>query len=296
MSSFQRARESLGVRLRELRQDAHLTGRALATQAGWVGSKVSKIEQGQQTPTTADLETWAQICGQPHRIPDLTAALRSLEEMYVEHRRMFRTGLPSRQQSIAAIENATTLTRNFEPAVVPGLLQTAEYAKARFAEGDEGDEDRGVPRSEAELEEAVAARMQRQQVLYRPGKMFHFVITEAVTRSLVCPAEVMAGQLGHLISMTTLQTIRLGVLPFDAECHTPPLHGFFIYDTDSVLVELYTAELTITNGAEIATYLRVFNRLANAAAYGAEARTLLQHALEHRTSHQGLRRGRSGRA
>ncbi|MEQ7125272.1 helix-turn-helix transcriptional regulator [Actinopolymorpha sp. B11F2] len=279
MSSFQRAREALGIRLREMRLDAHLTGRQLAASAGWGPSKVSKIEAGRQTPSSADLEAWARSCDRADAIGELTASLRSLEEQYVEFRRMFRTGLPSRQRTIAEVESRTQLTRNFEPCFVPGLLQTAEYARYRFAEGDEGDIDRGVPSSADELEEAIAGRVARQQALHRPGKKFHFVMTEAVLRYLVCPADVMAGQLGQLISMTTVQTIRLGVVPFGVVMPVGPLHGFYLYDDHSVYVELFTATLHITQASEVAAYGRVFDNLAGTAVYGQDARKVLTRAL-----------------
>ncbi|MGW6277721.1 helix-turn-helix domain-containing protein [Kribbella sp. NPDC055071] len=279
MSSFQRAREALGNRLRELRLDAHLTGRDLAGAASWVPSKVSKIESGQQTPTDADLTMWAHICGREAIVPELVGALRSLEQQYVEHRRMFRTGLPSRQRSIAEIEANTSLTRNFEPCFVPGLLQTAEYARYRFAEGDPDESERGVPRSEAELDEAIAARMDRQRILHRGEKKFHFVMTEAVLRYQVCPPDVMTGQIGHLISMTTLPAIRVGIIPFDAKYRVGPQHGFYLYDGKLVLVELFTAGLKITQADEIGAYERVFGHLAEAAVYGAEAREILTRTL-----------------
>jgi uncharacterized protein DUF5753 len=76
--------------------------------------------------------------------------LSPLEQQYVEFRLPFRIGLPSRQRSIAEIESKTKLARNFEPCFVPGLLQTAEDARCRFAEGHPHESERGVPRSEAD--------------------------------------------------------------------------------------------------------------------------------------------------
>ena len=75
---------------------------------------------------------------------------------------------------------------------MPGLLQTPEYARYRLSESLEeiGAAD--------DVDEAVGARMQRQQVLYRPGKRFNFVITEAVLRYRLCPPEALAGQLDRL--------------------------------------------------------------------------------------------------
>jgi len=280
VSSFQRAREALGNRLREMRLDAHLTGRDLADSAGWAPSKVSKIEAGRQTPSDADLTLWARICDRDAVVDELIASLRSLEQQYVEFRRMFRAGLPSRQRSIGDIEAKTTLTRNFEPCFVPGLLQTAQYARYRFTEGDPGDTERGVPKSETEVDEAIAARMERQQILHRGDKKFHFVMTEAVLHYQVCPPDVMAGQLGHLISMTTLPTIRVGIIPFTTTLTVGPIHGFYLYDNNLVLVELFTAVLNVSQTDEIAAYEHVFGHLAEAAVYGAEARTLLTRMLD----------------
>jgi transcriptional regulator with XRE-family HTH domain len=93
VTSFQRAREALGQRLRELRQDARLTGRQLAESQDWQPSKVSRIESGKQTPSDADVEAWTMSCGVPEAARDLIASLRSLEGHYIEHRRAFRAGM-----------------------------------------------------------------------------------------------------------------------------------------------------------------------------------------------------------
>lgn len=273
MSNFQRAREALGIRLRELRRDGRLTGRQLAAEHGWHPSKVSKIEGGKQTPSEGDLEAWAHSCGQPELTDELIASLRTLEGQYIEFRRMFRAGQRSMQETIAEIESETEFLRNFENVFVPGLLQTPEYARHRLAENLEeiGAAD--------DVDDAVAARMQRQQVLYRPGKRFHFVITEAALRYRLCPAEVMAGQLDRLVSLSTLTTIRFGVIPFERRLPVAPVHGFYVYDERVVQVEHLTAELKLTQPLEIATYLTFFNRLAGVASYGADARAVITRAL-----------------
>lgn len=273
MSSFQRAREALGLRLRELRRDARLTGRQLAAAYGWHPSKISKIEGGKQTPSEDDIEAWARGCGHPELAAELIASLRTLEGQYVEFRRMFRAGQRTTQDAIAEIEAESRAVRNFENVFVPGLLQTPEYARYRLAESLEeiGAAD--------DIAEAVGARMQRQQVLYRPGKQFHFVITEAVLRYRLCPPDVLAGQLDRLVSLTTLTTIRFGVIPFERQLPVAPVHGFYIYDDRVVHVEHLTAELKLSQPPEIATYLTFFDQLAQVARYGAEARLLITRAL-----------------
>jgi transcriptional regulator with XRE-family HTH domain len=278
-STYQRAREALGVRLRELRRDARLTGRQLAEQHGWDPSKISKIENGRQTPSEDNLEDWARACGKPELVPELIAALRTLETHYVQWRRMFRAGMTAFQVAFGEMEAEAGTIRNFENVFVSGLLQTPEYARYRLAEGVER---LGSP---DDLDEAVAARMQRQQVLYRRDKRFHFVLTEAALRYRVCPPEVMAGQLDRLVTLSGMPTLRFGVIPFEVEYPVGPLNGFWIFDDRAVSVEHFTAALTITQPSEVAEYLKVFDQLAEIAHYGSPARAIVTRALDDLTAY-----------
>jgi len=201
------------------------------------------------------------------------ASLHSLEGQYVEFRRLFRAGQRAAQESIAESEAAATSTLNFESVLVPGLLQTQEYARAML--GERLEDIAGVD----DVDDTLAVRMQRQQVLYRRGKRFHFVVTEAVLRYRFSSREVMAGQLDRLVALTTLPTIRFGIIPFDAQLPVFPLHGFFIYDQQAVHVENFTAALRLTQPAEVEAYAKIFGRLAAVGQYGAEARALLTRAL-----------------
>ena len=273
MSSFQRAREALGIRLRELRRDARLTGRQLAELNGWHPSKVSKVEGGKQTPDQGDLEAWATACGKPGLASELIASLRTLESHYVEHRRLFSTGMSAQQRAFSELEDQTTVVRNFENVFVPGLLQTPGYARYRLAEGVAYD---GAP---DDIDEAVGIRMQRQQILYRSGKQFVFVITEAVLRYRLCPPDVMLGQLDRLVALSTMPTIRFGVIPFEAQLPLAPVHGFWLMDERVVVVENFTASQNLTQATDISAYAEIFEQLARAARYGSEARTIITSAL-----------------
>ncbi len=273
MSGFQQAREALGIRLRELRRAAGLTGRDLALAQGWHASKVSKIETGRQTPSEADVGAWAGACGAAAEVEDLLASLRVLDGQYVEFRRMFRGGQRAKQAELGRIEGDTEVVRNFEAVFVPGLLQTAGYARVRLAEGLD------VIGAPDDVDEAVAARMIRQQALYRPGRRHHFVVTEAVLRYRLCPPEVLAEQLDRLVAATTLGTIRFGVIPFTRLLPVAPVHGFHLYDDQVVYVEHLTGELKLTQPSELRAYLGAFGALAGVAAYGGEARSLIVAAL-----------------
>ena len=263
------------MRLRELRRDARLTARQLAEAQGWDPSKVSKIENGRQTPSEANLEAWAEACGRPELAAELIASLRTLETHYIQFRRKLRAGLAANQRAFGEMEAVASAIRNFENVFVSGLLQTPEYARYRLAESL----DRSGARDD--LDEAVAARMQRQQVLYRKGRKFHFVLTEAALRYRVCPPEVMAGQLDRLMTLSTLPNMRFGVIPFEVQYPIGPLHGFWIFDDQLVSVENFTAALRITQPGEVADYLQVFDRLAEIALYGSPARAIVTRALDH---------------
>lgn len=264
----------MGARLRELRRSARLTGRQLAEQLGWHPSKVSKIESGRQTASEADVTAWARTCGAATELPDLLAGLRVIDDQYVEFRRMFRGGQRARQLEIGQLEEEVDIVRNFEPAFVPGLLQTPGYARVRMAEGLEG---LGAP---DDVDEAVTARLQRQQVLYRSNRRHHFVITEAVLRYRACPPEVLAEQLDRLVAATTLGTIRLGVIPFEQPLPVAPVHGFHLYGERVAFVEHLTGELKLTQPRELRAYLSAFAQLGSVARYGAAARALIVAALQ----------------
>lgn len=254
-----------------------MSGQALADQLGWPQSKVSKIETGRQAPTEADLQAWTGATAHPDAWPDLVASLRTLETMYAEWRRQLRAGMRTRQQSIGDIEASASVIRSFQTMFVPGLLQTPDYARALMTESINF---HGVT---DDLDDAIPARMRRQDVLYRAGKKFHFVITEAVLRYRFCPAEALAGQLDRLVALSALSTLRFGVIPFDAGWRFAPHHGFVMYDRRMVLVETIAAELSLTQPQEIVMYEKAFTSLAASAVYGHDARAVITRALDDLT-------------
>ena len=125
-----RGRQELGARLRRLRLEAGLTGTNLAEVLGWAQSKVSRIETGRQSTTTGDVRAWAAaVQAPPGLVEDLIADLRSLRVEHAAWRRQLRAGHAPRQRTLIALEAAARLDRTFQPLFIPGLLQTAEYAR-----------------------------------------------------------------------------------------------------------------------------------------------------------------------
>jgi len=272
-TSADQARASLGIRLRDIRRDAGLSGVTLAQLSGWLSSKVSKIEHGKQTPTEDDLRAWCEHCHAVDELPDLIAAVRSIETQFAEWRRIMRSGTRRRQQASATVYERARLFRIYEPAVVPRLLQTRDYAVAVLSSFIE------FVRVPDDAEEGATARLERQRVLTHGDRRFHMVLGQQALHTNVGGIETMTGQLEHLLSALKLPRLRLGIVPFDAPYRVPLNNGFWILDEALVQFDTYSAELSLARPDEITLYGRAFERLAALAVYGAEARTIITSAL-----------------
>ncbi len=193
-SSAKQAQEALGARLREIRKDAGLSGRALAAATGQHFTRVSKLEHGVQTPSGQDIRDWCQACGAENQIPDLIATARVVQSAYLEFRRQARAGM---KRVLGAHTNPlyerTSLFRIYEHNVIPGLFQTAAYCSAMLSFWIDFLE------TPDDLDAAVAARMERQRVIYQAGKRFVVILEEQALRTWFATAEVQPGQLGRLL-------------------------------------------------------------------------------------------------
>ncbi|WP_067825475.1 helix-turn-helix domain-containing protein [Nocardia inohanensis] len=272
VDSVQEASEALGKRLREIRRDAGVTGRELAAREGWHESKVSRIEHGKARPSTADLRAYCAHCDAGDQLPDLLASLHNIDSAWLEWRRLLGTGVKRGQQLALKLEAETTIIRNYEPQIIPGLLQTAEYAEAKLKRVIE------FYRLPDDLDAGVSKRLERQQILYRRVHQFHFLISETSLYTTVGDHHVMCGQLDRLQAIIGMPRVTLGIVPLMAEAHVV-VEGFMMFDNRMVKVEAHTAELTVTQPREIALYGRAFDILAGQSVTGDAARALIRTAL-----------------
>ena len=271
-TDFQQARVTLGVRLQELRAEAGLTGRQLAEQLGWTQSKVSKLETGKQTPTADDLRAWAEGVGAPDSAAELVARLRGFETRYRTWKRQLASGHRARQELGATELSRSTEVRCFEPGIIPGLMQTADYARYVFANNAQFRE------SPRDTEDAVRARLKRQEALYDRERHFDFLIWEGALHVLLCPRAVLAAQLDRLGGLIGLDTVSLGIIPLRAPMRRSPAHGFMIYDERLVTVETLNAEMWLDDTTDVQLYLRAWEWLRESAVTGRQARRLISHA------------------
>ena len=272
-SSAREARSAVATRLRELRLDAGLSSKDLSALCGWHPAKTSRIENVLAPPSDEDIRAWCRACGMDDHAPDIIAASRTADSMYMEWRRTHRTGMRRAQEGVVPLYERTRLFRVYCSNVVPGLVQTPGYASALMSSITRF---QGTP---DDVPEAVAARMARSHVIREGDHRFSLIIEEPVLYFRVGDAEVMAGQLGYLLAVMALPSVSVGVIPAAAERTVWPLEAFNMYDDKRVFVELLTAAVTVTSPREIADYGRAFGELSQMAVYGSAARVLIAAAI-----------------
>jgi transcriptional regulator with XRE-family HTH domain len=203
-----------GAMLRHYRTAAGLTPEELGTRIYLSASQIRKVEDGTRTPT----EALTQAC---EAVPELNShgALTTLREILKDHLR--HRAYPGWFQAWPDHESHARRLRSFQLVVIPGLLQTEAYARAVLSTR--------VGATAEELDEAVAARLERQQILDRehPPELW-VLLDEAVLRRPVGGPGVMAGQLEYLATAARRPHIVLQVIPLAAGAHEGMRGGAFV--------------------------------------------------------------------
>ena len=272
--AYQRERRRLAEALKALRAGAGLSGARLAEVLGWQQSKVSKIETRKQLPADDDIAAWVTATGGTlETVADLLTMLRGARVEYVTWKDAFReAGADGVQADILAYEAQSARIAEFQPAMISGLVQTADYAR-EMLHLPCGPLSFGA--SEEELERMVDVRMQRQRVLYeRDHHQVTVIMLQAALRSRVVSVPVLADQLTWLLSASGLSALELGIIPDEAALPVYPLSGFRLYD-DLVIVESIERELELAESDHVTRYENYLKRLREAAVTGDEARRLI---------------------
>ncbi|MYV98923.1 helix-turn-helix transcriptional regulator [Streptomyces sp. SID3343] len=274
-SSVQAARKALADRLREVRRDAGITAKEIAGSAGWYPSKASRLENAVTPPSDDDIRAWCRACRADDQVADLIAAARSADNMYVEWRRVQRTGLRRLQESYVPLYEQTRVFRTYCANVVPGVLQTHAYATALMRAIS------SFHRIPDDVTAAVDARLARSAHVVREGDhRFALLLEESVLLHRVGDEETMAGQLGYLLAAMAFPSVSLGVIPFSAPRSMWMIETFTVYDEALAEAELLTGRVALTGPTEVRQYLQAFAEFAKSAVYGREARALITAAVD----------------
>ncbi|WP_030158267.1 helix-turn-helix domain-containing protein [Streptomyces sp. NRRL S-244] len=266
-------RRKLGEELRALRDRTGLTSGEAARIAGWHQSKISRIETGRSGVKPEDIRLLLDVYGKVVS-PEQRALLEALSASAAgpgagggeagrgrQWWHDYRGLLPQEYRDFISLEASARSARTVELSVVPGLLQTPEYARAvtRAALG-------GLP--EPKVDALVDVRLARQSVLRAdPPLELSAVLDEAVLRRQIGGPGVMAAQLRHLVQVARMPQVRLQVLPFSVGGHLGLTGPFVIFsfpniaDLDVVVLDHLTSSLYLERKEDLEAYSAAFRTI-----------------------------------
>lgn len=264
-------RERLAAELRRLRDLAGVSGRDLAQRVGISQSKVSRIESGAVVPSLPEVTAWGKELGVSVETQGRLTALieAAYNEVHPWGSALRRGNL---QDSVADQESNATRIRVFQPSVVPGLLQTAEYAQRVIAMFHQ-------QFSTAEPAAEISRRLARQLALYDTNRRFEFLITEAALRWRPGPVSMLLVQLDRIASISALENVSIGLIPLSTQARTLTTHGFVLYEGTAadewVRVETIHADMKVAVPEHTRIYRDRWSLLREMAVFGADARDFL---------------------
>jgi transcriptional regulator with XRE-family HTH domain len=272
-SSADQPAEPVGAILARWRKRKRITGQALGEQVGMSQAKISRLETGAVAAEPGDVRRLAEALEMPAAEVDRLVDQAEHADNQLTDWTTTGVDLAAFQHQIGQIEAAAKELRVFQPAVVPGLMQTSEYARAIMSDLTESEA--RLAESAVALSEAVNARMQRNHILLLPDRQFHFLITEQVLRNRVCRPAEMIGQIDRMREVAKYPNVRLSIIPQDAQLPVAPYHGFQIADERWVSVDLFNTSLRSSGRKTVRAYRSVFDHLERVAL--TEVDDLLDH-------------------
>jgi transcriptional regulator with XRE-family HTH domain len=260
-------RRELGALLRDLRNGHGWTVDQVAEQLMVSPSKVSRLETGQRGASPRDIRDLSQLYSlddeQRQQLMDLASEGRQ---------RAFWQQKNVRSSTYIGLESEASLIRDAGIGLVPGLLQTADYSRAVL---------RAIrpELTEAEVEQRLTVRLQRQHLLTAPGSLiFQTVIDEAVLHRVVSPGPVMRSQIEHLLEVSEYPNVDIRVVPFSAGLLPSNTNKFIILSFDApalatiVYVEHMTADVYLEHAEDVDAYEATFGIMQEMAATPEETR------------------------
>jgi len=253
-------RKRLTVELRRLREQAGLTCEDVGHRLECSGTRISRMETGRIGARPGDVRELLEIYGVTGVEAD------SLVQLARDARRKgwwhaYGRVLPPWFEAYVGLESDAAALHDFQPSVVPGLLQTEDYARAVLRDAP------GADRAE-DIDQQVALRMRRQAVLDQPGPpRVRVVLSESVLWVQVGGAAIMRAQLLRLADLAARPDLTLQVLPLRAAAHAQPVTPFTMLefadtaDPTVVYLEHLTGSLLLEDEEEVQRYRVVFDHL-----------------------------------
>ena len=277
-------RRRLAAELRRLREHADLTGDYVAAQIGWSASKLSRIENAHTGPRPAEIRKLLSLYGvKGHSADGLVALAEEAKSLRGED--LYAQSLSEDYATLVGMETEARSACSWAPLIIPGLLQTEDYAR----EVTNGFVERIAPVSRGETRRRVEARLARQKVLTRENPLeFSAIIDESVLFRRFGNPNVMRSQLKRLLDLSRHASITLRILSLDGR-HPIGTGAFVLLQFDEVhevshhdvvYLEHLTGGRYVEEEDETFTYLRAFDRLSELANDEISSRELIKSALD----------------
>ena len=273
-------RRQLMTELRRLRDEAGLTQDEVAGRLDWHPTKVMRIETGRTAPHPNDVRVMLGLFGVTN--PEQVAALVKLAQDARQRGwwYSYRDVLLNRYEFFIGLEAEASSIRNFELAMVPGLLQTDDYARALIGGGP-------MELDATEVERRVEVRMTRQQALDRDERpQLWVIVDEAAIRRTVGGPAVMRGQLEALVKLAGQARTTIQVVPYSAGAHPGQLGPFVILgftepsEPEVVTMETVGGNLYVDKPEEVRLYTTAFDHLRAVALSPGDTRAMLRAAAD----------------
>ncbi len=260
------SRKRLGDTLRYLRRDQGLTLEELGARVGIDRTQLGRIEHGKWRPDVGQVMT---ILDRLEVAPPVYDTVVRLARSAADKGwwKAFRGPAHERQRALAELESGTSQIREFGTPLIPGLLQTEDYSRVRFA-------DFPAFSQPSLMEQALKARLTRQSVLFSDEHFrYEVVLDEAVLLRRSAPADIMRGQLGHLAEVVSSRpntTVRVLPLKSPAHEHVSWTTAFSLLSyqdpdaSDAVFVETLTRDPVSHDSADVTWYQNVYRQLHEA--------------------------------
>ena len=244
----------------------------MAADLGWSQPKISRTESGLNVPPLEDIHRWLDYCNvSEQQKRELLALADEVATEVVTARELNRGGHAAQQRRRIAHDADADAIRIYQPEVIPGLLQTPEYTRRLLLAI-------GAATPET-VSDSVAARVERQSIVYDESKTIDVVVTETALAWQPGPATVSREQLDRLRTLAEQPNVRIGVVAREQQKHAPTCNSFVLTHWPDgaidVVTESLTAEVTITDADDVAAYEAMFERQQRYAAYGEDTYPLL---------------------
>ncbi|MGH4013609.1 MAG: helix-turn-helix domain-containing protein [Pseudonocardiaceae bacterium] len=265
-----RSRE-LGDGLRQAMQQAGLKGKEAAHLLGWSPSWVSRLLSGKRGATELDVAAFLGVCRV--KSPERERLIALCQEQHTPGWfQQHGSRLPQQLVTLIDHENRAVAISDFEATVVPGLLQTGEYARAVIS--------RVVNGPPEVVDDRVAARLARQNLFSRDRPpRFTFYLHESVLRTPVGGRAVMRDQLHHLVRMSVRPYLVLRVVPVSLGAHAAMTGAFRLTEFAELKPVAYlegeTCCLFLEKPEETAAYRQILGALAQTALGEGQSRELI---------------------